>query len=107
MKVNKIITYAFLMFLSLGSANAYDEFTFKVKHADEQPIDKGCYIKDRFFAVGTRNQMNRAELALFKKKTGFRASDGYAVMMMCIYIVDPLSDDHPHPNVRRYVWVAS
>ena len=51
--------------------------------------------------------MNHVELKEYRKITGFNASDGYAVMMICLYIVDPLSFDHPKVDARRYVWVAS
>ena len=51
--------------------------------------------------------MNSKELKAYKNKTGFRASDGFAVMMECLYLVDPTKNDHPAPDKRKYVWVAS
>ncbi|GHG07184.1 hypothetical protein [Thalassotalea marina] len=80
---------------------------FGDKNAFKQPKDQGCYIGKTFYPVGTRKSMNHVELALYLKKTGYQASDGYAVMMRCLYLVDPLSDDHPLPKDRKFVWVAS
>jgi len=87
---------------------AEDKF-FSLKNAYHQPVDQGCTIKgkDKIFAVGSREQMNHKELSLYKEKTGYNPSDGYAVMMICLYLVDPNAVDHPKVKDRKYVWVAS
>ena len=99
-----IVGLFILLFSSLTTA---EENFFTLKNAYKQTAEHGCYIKGDLFAVGTRKQMNHVELAEYKKLTGYRASDGYAVMMQCLYIVDPLSVDHPVERERKYVWVAS
>ncbi|MAD96249.1 MAG: hypothetical protein CMB99_02880 [Flavobacteriaceae bacterium] len=102
------MNYAFLfvLFFTSISVNSEENF-FTNKNAYKQPSGIGCKLGDKIFPVGTRKQMNAKELAMYKQKTGFNASDGYAVMMQCLYLVDPLAMDHPVPEKREFVWVAS
>jgi len=94
--------------LFLVACNAYSqESFFSKKNADIQPPEYGCTIKDVLYPAGTRKAMNHEELELYKEKTGFYPSDGYAIMMECLYLVNPLNSDHPKPKDRKYVWVAS
>lgn len=104
----KILTLT-LTFSLLFTSSVYSSESgfFTKKNADIQPDNAGCLLGDKLYPVGYRKQMNHEELALYKKTTGYTASDGYAVMMQCIYIVNPNSDDHPKVSDRDYVWVAS
>lgn len=99
-----IISVLFLFQLSIYAA---EEDLFTGKNASIQPSGYGCEIKNKIYPVGTRKQMNHKDLALYKKRTGYTPSDGYAIMMECLYIVNPLHDDHPKVEDRMYVWVAS
>lgn len=101
----KLMILMTLLFMAC-TAHSEDDF-FTHKNAYIQPPQFGCKIGGKFFSVGTRKQMNHKELALYKERTGYRASDGYAVMMQCLYVVDPLQSDHPRPDKRVFVWVAS
>jgi hypothetical protein len=104
----KISTLLSLSLLLLSCSSVAEENFFTAKNADIQPVGPGCTIagSDEIFVVGTRKQMNHKELALYKAKTGYNPSDGYAVMMSCLYLVNPLSVDHPAVSDREYVWVA-
>ena len=105
----KIFTLIFASLFLITFSSFAEENFFSTKNAYIQPEGVGCTIKgsDKLFPVGFRKQMNHVELKEYRKITGFNASDGYAVMMICLYIVDPLSFDHPKVDARRYVWVAS
>lgn len=103
--MNKLLFTFFILFTCINSAKSNSYFTDK--NAYKHDNSSGCYINDVFFKVGTRIAMNKVELESYKEKTGYQASDGYAVMMQCIYTVDPEKMDHPAPKDRHYVWVAS
>lgn len=101
--------YIFCTLFAFSAQVAADDqsIEFTPKQAFVRDANGGCLIGDEKFEVGTRRQMNKAELAAYETKTGYRASDGYAVMMICLYLVDHLKNDHPMPKNRQYVWVAS
>lgn len=67
---------------------------------------KGCLFEGEKYEFGHLLAMNIDELDAYKANTGYRASDGYAVMMVCSYLVDPRIGDHPVPDEREYKWVA-
>jgi hypothetical protein len=95
-----------LMILISSTASAKNPF-FSVKNADVRSQANGCLLDGKIFKAGTRKQMNAAELKRYKELTGYRASDGHAVMMECLYLVNPAESDHPKVDEREYVWVAS
>jgi hypothetical protein len=98
---------AIILFAIFKEARAADEVTFdKVYQAWETTSTEGCQLDGQFYKVGEIEAMNKADLADFKQMSGYRASDGNAVMMMCTYNVDPTSNDHPPVNERTYAWVA-
>lgn len=70
-----------VMFILIISTAKAENFKISSKNADKQPLNQGCFINDKFYTLGSREQMNDEELKLYEKTTGFRASDGYAVMM--------------------------
>jgi hypothetical protein len=67
----------------------------------------GCEYQGSFVRVGTIKAMNKKELNAYKQATGYRAHDSFAVLMQCLYLVNPKASDHPEPSKRKYVWVAS
>ncbi|MGF1826827.1 hypothetical protein [Vibrio splendidus] len=67
---------------------------------------KGCNYEGEKYEFGHLLAMNLDELEAYKANTGYRASDGYAVLMVCTYLVDPLAGDHPVVDERDYKWVA-
>ncbi|KAB0482437.1 hypothetical protein F7Q91_03245 [Vibrio chagasii] len=67
---------------------------------------EGCTYNGEKFAFGELKAMNQPELEEFKVSTGYQASDGYAVLMICSYLVNPQSNDHPPSKARDYRWVA-
>jgi hypothetical protein len=83
-----------------------DEKVFMNANSRKQSLDQGCYIGKKLYTVGESELMNREALALYKEKTGYNPSDAFAVLMQCLYIVDPQSSDHPEVNKRKYIWVA-
>jgi hypothetical protein len=103
--MKKIFAIILLTFMSLAQAQT-DTDLISPKQADLQPENQGCKLGDKVFPIGRRKQMNHQELVDYKIATGYRASDGYAVMMMCSYIVDASHNDHPTPKKRVYLWVA-
>jgi hypothetical protein len=107
--MNKILSTALMVSFSIG--------TFENSVASERPVefkayeawnhnDQGCLADGHYHEVGTILQMNKEALSAFKTRTGHIASDGYAVLMQCTYLVDSEADDHPRPSERRYVWVG-
>jgi hypothetical protein len=102
----KTLTITLLLFFTIIT-HATESVYFTKKNADVRSDNSGCLLGDKLYPVGYREQMNHKELARYKKETGYTASDGYAVMMQCIYIVNPNSDDHPEVSDRSYIWVAS
>lgn len=106
MKVSTIILVSLLLTI-FTSVEAEENF-FTNKNAYIQPKGPGCTIEgiDKVFQVGERTAMNHKELKTYKEKTGYQASDGYAVIMACLFLVDPLSTDYPAVKDRKYVWVA-
>ncbi len=107
--MTKILTTALLVSCAIAtSGNSVASETpieFKTYEAWDHN-DKGCLADGRYHEVGSLLQMNREALAAFKERTGHTASDGYAVLMQCTYLVDSKADDHPNPSERRYVWVG-
>lgn len=97
---------AIIMLATFKQARA-NEFTFdKEYQAWETTSTEGCELNGEFYKVGELESMNKVDLDEFKRITGYRANDGYAVMMMCTYRVDSTSNDHPPVNERTYEWVA-
>lgn len=98
---------AIILLAIFKEAKAADVRTFdKVYQAWETNSTEGCELDGQFYNLGEIEAMNKADLEDFKQMSGYRASDGYAVMMMCTYNVDPAANDHPAVNERTYSWVA-
>lgn len=104
LKVNKMIV-SILLGLFTSSSIASEEVFFPSYNA-WQESKTGCYLNGQQYQVGEIEAMNLEDLNDFKIETGFRASDGYAVMMMCSFLVEPSDEDYPLPNKRKFVWVA-
>ncbi|MDA0146166.1 hypothetical protein OCT63_18225 [Vibrio sp. RW] len=108
-KTSNIFTAAVLviiMFAIFKQARA-EEHPFPYKYnAWDTTSEEGCYHNGEFFHVGEIEAMNKADLDEYMSATGYRASDGYAVMMLCTYDVVPSLGDHPKPGDRTHKWVA-
>lgn len=70
------------------------------------PSESGCTLNGQNYMVGDTEQVNMQDLAEYEQITGYRAADGYAVIMLCTFLVDPSQQDYPKPEQRQYVWVA-
>lgn len=95
-----------IVITALTSGVAYaGENKFKNYNAWQQSLS-GCEYEGETYPVGYTQAVNDADLQAYEKNTGYRASDGYAVMMLCSFLVDPDMGDYPLPKERKFVWVA-
>ncbi len=99
-----IITMCLAVFSSNASASKEAEF-FAHYNAWERS-DIGCELNGRYYEVGELEAVNLSDLKQYEAETGLRPSDGYAVMMMCTFLVEPTDEDYPKPDKRKFVWVA-
>lgn len=95
------------------AVTASSTFSADIKEADFfpaynawAPSESGCTLNGQNYMVGDTEQVNMQDLAKYEKITGYRAADGYAVIMLCTFLVDPSQQDYPKPELRQYVWVA-
>jgi len=82
-----------------------DESSF-LEHSNSWEKDPyGCELEGKQFPVGKMLAMNRKDIVKHQINGGY-VSDGEAVMMICTYLVDPISSDHPKVGERDYRWAA-
>jgi len=103
--MKKTLSAVFLTLSLVTSTSAAEKDFFPSYNAFNRN-DLGCELNGERYKVGELAAMNSTDLDNFKKLTGYRAADGYAVMMMCSFIVDPSKQDYPTPDKRSFVWVA-
>ncbi|MCG9576095.1 hypothetical protein L1D14_07560 [Vibrio tubiashii] len=103
--MRSIVTFISLCMVATSSFAINEEDYFPQYNAWRKS-DAGCVFNGQKYKVGELEAMNLTDLRSFEKESGGRASDGYAVMMMCSFVVIPEEEDYPIPNKRKYVWVA-
>jgi hypothetical protein len=101
-----IILISFILAFGSTAEEVKQEDFFPRYNAMQRSHDEGCTLNGQIYAVGYVMAMNKDRLLKFKQITGYRASDGLAVLMQCLYLVDAQSNDHPTIKNRKYVWVA-
>lgn len=107
-KIHKVISPLITLLLSNGvhSKTVTEEMFFPHYNAWDRG-EEGCVFNGQVYNVGDLEAVNQSDLQAYKAQSGgIRASDGYAVLMMCSYLVTPDDHDHPKPEDRRFVWVA-
>jgi hypothetical protein len=101
-----IILISFILALDSNAEEVKQDDFFPIYNAMKRSPDEGCTLNGQIYAVGYVMAMNKDRLLKFKQMTGYNASDGLAVLMQCLYLVNPKSNDHPTIQKRKYVWVA-
>lgn len=101
---------SFLAFISIVSVMAFcpvfaDEPQFLAHSNSWEKDSYGCELEGMNFQVGEMLAMNRKAIIEHESNGGY-VSDGEAIMMICTYLVDPMSSDHPKVGERNYKWVA-
>lgn len=72
----------------------------------KQRDDQGCQLYEQTYAVDTTVLMNRQMIKSIEIETGKSATEDMMVLMVCKYLVDQRSHDHPKVQNRKYVWVS-